>query len=84
MQILNLLELDTSEMDNKYYRSSHKVSQMPLLPLGLKAKWDKGSFTKVVLWGIKFQLYYLEVDSKSAKKKKKVVSSQEGRLIKDG
>ena len=29
------------------------------------AKWDKGSFAKVVLWGIKFQLYHLEVDSKS-------------------
>lgn len=31
------------------------------------AKWDKGSFAKVVLWGIKFQLYHLEVDSKSGR-----------------
>ena len=32
-------------------------------------KWDKGSFAKVVLWGIKFQLYHLEVESKSGGKK---------------
>lgn len=46
------------------------------------AKWDKGSFAKVVLWGIKFQLYHLEVDSKSGRGE--LVSSQEGHLKKNG
>jgi len=56
---------------NQYYRSSCRVSQMARLPLELKAILNgiKVPLQKLFFWGIKFQLYHLEVDSKSGGRK---------------
>lgn len=86
VQILSLLELDMSELVVISTTDPHpsKSDGCPSSRAQSYMKWDKGSFAKVVLWGIKFQLYHLEVDSKSGGKTKKLVSFQEGHLKKNG